>query len=194
MSQILNEVLAANERYAANFGEKTKLSIPPARHFAVLTCMDARLDPAKFAGLTEGDAHIIRNAGGRASEDAIRSLVISYKLLGTQEWFVVHHTDCGMELFTNEIMSELLEKSLETARLTGSGWVDIGSKPGSSVGRGIDWLTFEDARASVVDDVRRIREHPLVPKRIPIYGYIYNVRTGRLEVVKEATQVGAASA
>jgi len=194
MSQILNEVLAANERYAATFGEKTKLSIPPARHFAVLTCMDARLDPAKFAGLAEGDAHIIRNAGGRASEDAIRSLVISYKLLGTQEWFVVHHTDCGMALFTNEIISELLEKSLETAKLTGSGWVDIGSKPGSSAGRAIDWLTFEDARASVVDDVRRIREHPLVPKRIPIYGYIYNVRTGRLEEVKEATQVGAASA
>jgi carbonic anhydrase len=84
MSQILNEVLAANERYAATFGEKANLSIPPARHFAVLTCMDARLDPAKLAGLAEGDAHVIRNAGGRASEDAIRSLVISYKWLGTQ--------------------------------------------------------------------------------------------------------------
>ena len=83
MSQILNEVLTANERYAANFGEKSELSLPPARHFAVLTCMDARLDPAKFAGLAEGDAHVIRNAGGRASEDAIRSLVISHKLLGT---------------------------------------------------------------------------------------------------------------
>jgi carbonic anhydrase len=129
MSQILNEVLAANERYAATFGEKAKLSIPPARHFAVLTCMDARLDPAKFAGLAEGDAHVIRNAGGRASEDAIRSLVISYKLLGTREWFVIHHTDCGMELFTNETMPELLEKSLETARLTDSGWVDVGSEP-----------------------------------------------------------------
>ena len=95
-----------------------------------------------------------------------------------------------MELFTNETMPELLEKSLETARLTDSGWVDVGYELGSSAGRGIDWLTFEDARASVVDDVRRIREHPLVPKRIPIYGYIYNVRTGRLEEVKEATQVG----
>src|SRR5271166_3294666 len=110
MSQILNEVLAANERYAATFGGKAKLIIPPARHFAVLTCMDARLDPAKFAGLAEGDAHVIRNAGGRASEDGIRSLVISYKLLGTREWFVIHHTDCGMELFTNETLSELLEK------------------------------------------------------------------------------------
>jgi carbonic anhydrase len=194
MSQILNEVLAANERYAATFGDKAKLTIPPARQFAVLTCMDARLDPAKFAGLAEGDAHVIRNAGGRASEDAIRSLIISYKLLGTGEWFVIHHTDCGMGLFTNEIMPELLEKSLETARLTDSGWVDVGSEPGSSAGRGIDWLTFEDARASVIDDVLRIREHPLVPKRIPIYGYIYNVRTGRLEEVKEATPVGAASA
>jgi carbonic anhydrase len=193
MSQILNEVLAANERYAATFGEKAKLTIPPARHFAVLTCMDARLDPAKFAGLAEGDAHIIRNAGGRASDDAIRSLVISYKLLGTREWFVIHHTDCGMALFTNEIMSTLLEKSLETAELTGGGWVDVGSKPGSSVGRGIDWLTFQNAGASVVDDVRRIREHPLVPKRIPIYGYLYDVKSGRLQEISEATQVGSAS-
>jgi carbonic anhydrase len=191
MSQILNEVLTANERYAVSFGEKAKLSLPPARHFAVLTCMDARLDPAKFAGLAEGDAHVIRNAGGRASEDAIRSLIISYKLLGTSEWFVIHHTDCGMELFTNEIMPALLEKSLETAKLTDGGWIDVGSEPGSSAGRDIDWLTFPDARASVVDDVRRIRQHPLVPKRIPIYGYIYNVRTGRLEEVKEATPVGA---
>jgi carbonic anhydrase len=194
MSQILNEVLAANERYAATFGEKAKLNLPPARHFAVLTCMDARLDPAKFAGLAEGDAHVIRNAGGRASEDAIRSLVISYKLLGTGEWFVIHHTDCGMALFTNETMAELLEKSLETARLTDSGWVDVGSEPGSSAGHGIDWLTFEDARVSVVNDVRRIREHPLVPKQIPIYGYIFNVGTGRLEEVNEAIQIGAAAA
>ncbi len=193
MSQILDEVLTANERYAANFGEKAKLGLPPARHFAVLTCMDARLDPAKFAGLTEGDAHVVRNAGGRASEDAIRSLVISYKLLGTREWFVIHHTDCGMELFTNEIMPTLLEKSLETARLTDGGWTDVGSGPGSSAGHDIDWLTFGDARTSVVDDVRRIREHPLVPKRIPIYGYVYNVKSGRLEEVREARKVGAAA-
>src|ERR1700737_4106779 len=138
MSQILNEVLASNERYAATFGEKAKLSIPPARHFAVLTCMDARLDPPKFAGLAEGEAHVIRNAGGRASEDSIRSLVISYKLLGTREWFVIHHTECGMQLFTSETMPELLEKSLETARLTDSGWVAAGPGPGSPPGRGPD--------------------------------------------------------
>ena len=111
MSTIKNEVLLANEKYAEQFGEKGNLALPPARQFAVLTCMDARLDPAKFAGLAEGDAHVIRNAGGRASDDAIRSLIISYKLLGTKEWFVIHHTDCGMELFTNEIMSNLLASS-----------------------------------------------------------------------------------
>jgi carbonic anhydrase len=103
MTKILDEVLAAITKYAENFGDKGSLPLPPSRHFAILTCMDARLDPAKYAGLAEGDAHVIRNAGGRASDDAIRSLVISYKLLGTQEWFVIHHTDCGMLLFTNAV-------------------------------------------------------------------------------------------
>src|SRR5205809_7465861 len=117
MSKVLREVLEANENYAAQFGDKKDLALPPARSFAILTCMDARLDPAKFAGLAEGDAHVIRNAGGRASEDAIRSLVISYKLLGTCEWFVVHHTNCGMETFTDDIMRGLLARSLETAAL-----------------------------------------------------------------------------
>ena len=97
-SQIVQEVETANAKYVASFGEKGKLALPPGRRFAVLTCMDARLDPAKYAGLAEGDAHVIRNAGGRASDDAIRSLVISYKLLGTNEFFVVHHTDCGLVL------------------------------------------------------------------------------------------------
>ena len=117
MSAIRDEILAANAAYARNFGDKGKLAMPPARRFAVLTCMDARLDPARLAGLAEGDAHVVRNAGGRASDDAIRSLVISYKLLGTREWFVVHHTDCGMETFTGEVMRGLLEKSLEAAAL-----------------------------------------------------------------------------
>ena len=128
---VLPEVLKANEAYAASFGAKSQLALPPARRFAILTCMDARLDPAKYAGLSEGDAHVIRNAGGRASDDAIRSLVISYKLLGTQEWFVVHHSDCGMQLFDDEIMSGLLEKSLETATIDDKGWHDHGHGPGS---------------------------------------------------------------
>src|SRR5216110_398804 len=117
MSKIRDEVLAANQRYAQSFGDKAKLALPPARGFAILTCMDARIDPAKLAGLAEGDAHVIRNAGGRASDDAIRSLVISYKLLGTKEWFVIHHTDCGMEFFTDGLMRDLLAHSLETAQL-----------------------------------------------------------------------------
>src|ERR1700675_2280369 len=117
MSNVLREVLAANQRYAADFGDKAKLAMPPARRFAILTCMDARLDPAKFAGMAEGDAHVIRNAGGRASDDAIRSLVISYKLLGTREFFVIHHTECGMEFFSNEMMRGLLASSLETPAL-----------------------------------------------------------------------------
>ena len=115
---ILQEVLKANEAYAASFGAKSQLALPPARRFAILTCMDARLHPSKYAGLSEGDAHVIRNAGGRASGDAIRSLVISYKLLGTREWFVIHHSDCGMLLFDDEIMSGLLDKSLQTAPST----------------------------------------------------------------------------
>src|SRR5712671_5197025 len=123
---VLPEILKANAGYAATFGAKSKLTIPPARHFTILTCMDARLDPAKYAGLAEGDAHVIRNAGGRASDDAIRSLVISYKLLGTREWFVVHHTDCGMLLFTNDDMRNLLASSLKTATLDQSGWRDSG--------------------------------------------------------------------
>src|SRR6516164_674793 len=116
-SQVYREVLEANSEYAKQFGDKGNLALPPARAFAILTCMDARLDPAKYAGLAEGDAHVIRNAGGRASDDAIRSLVISYKLLGTRAWFVIHHTQCGMELFTNDIMRTLLASSLKTAAL-----------------------------------------------------------------------------
>jgi carbonic anhydrase len=187
---VLDEVIAANEEYARGFGDKRDLALPPARGFAILTCMDARLDPAKYAGLSEGDAHVIRNAGGRASDDAIRSLVISYKLLGTAEWFVIHHTDCGMEFFTDELMHTLLAQSLETAELGPDGFHDIGTGPGSTEAKNIDWLTIADREQSVVEDVSRIRNHPLVPARIPIYGYIYDVRTGRLQEVPEATNAG----
>jgi carbonic anhydrase len=186
MNNILQEILAANQKYAADFGDRAKLAMPPARHFAILTCMDARLDPAKFAGLTEGDAHVIRNAGGRASDDAIRSLVISYKLLGTREWFVIHHTNCGMEFFTNEVMRGLLSNSLETAALTDKGFQDVGKGPGSRAGEFIEWLTIRDQQQSVRDDVQRIRDHPLVPKNIAIYGYVYDVKSGRLFEVPES--------
>ena len=191
---VLPEVLKANEAYAASFGAKSQLALPPARRFAILTCMDARLDPAKYAGLAEGDAHVIRNAGGRASDDAVRSLVISYKLLGTREWFVVHHSDCGMQLFDDAIMSDLLDKSLETASIDEKGWHDHGHGPGSGHGHYIKWLTFKDLPKSVTDDVKRIRSHPLVPRNIPIYGYYYDVKSGRLVEVPEATAAGKPTA
>jgi carbonic anhydrase len=193
LMSVRDEVLRANDAYASEFGARGELTIPPTRRFAILTCMDARLDPAAFAGLSEGDAHVIRNAGGRASDDAIRSLVISYKLLGTQEWFVIHHTDCGMEFFTNELMGDLLERSLETAELGEGGFRDVGAGPGSPAGKEIDWLTIADRRQSVVDDVERIRKHPLVPGSIPVYGFVYDVRSGRLEEIPEATEAGKAS-
>jgi carbonic anhydrase len=193
MTQILSEVLEANRKYAASFGERGKLALPPARRFAVLTCMDARLDPAKFAGLAEGDAHVIRNAGGRASDDAIRSLVISYKLLGTREFFIVHHTDCGMEFFTNDVMSGLLASSLETAELTPAGFRDVGRGPGSREGAYIEWLTIKNREQAVIDDVERVRNHPLVPGSIPIYGFVYDVRSGKLIEVEQATTVGKAA-
>lgn len=193
MSHILTEVLEANRKYAASFGERAKLALPPARSFAILTCMDARLDPAKYAGLVEGDAHVIRNAGGRASDDAIRSLVISYKLLGTREFFVIHHTDCGMEFFSNDIMRGLLASSLETAQLTSSGFRDVGRSPGSRAGEYVEWLTIADQKQAVIDDVARIRNHPLVPKSIPIYGFVYDVRSGKLLEVADATVAGKAA-
>jgi carbonic anhydrase len=192
MTPIESEILSANGAYASSFGDKGKLAMPPARHFAILTCMDARLDPARYAGLKEGDAHVVRNAGGRVTDDAIRSLVISHKLLGTNEWFVIHHTNCGMETFTDGVMRSLLERSLDTAELAASGWRDVGSTPGSTEGEFIDWLTIDDQERSVVRDVRRLRHHPLVPPYIPIHGYLYDVATGTLREIGEATRAGRA--
>jgi len=200
MTQIKNnslvhrQVLEANDNYAKHFGDKGELALPPSRQFAILTCMDARLDPAKYAGLAEGDAHVIRNAGGRASDDAIRSLIISHKLLGTKEWFVIHHTNCGMELFTNEIIRELLAKSLATATVDENGWHNVTEHGGSAEAKYINFLTFKDLKESVTEDVERIRRHPLVANDIPVYGYIYDVKTGRLIEVPEATEAGKATA
>ena len=169
------------------------MSLPPARAFSTLNCMDARLDPAKYAGLSEGDAHVIRNAGGRASDDAIRSLVISHKLLGTKEWFVIHHTDCGMELFSNEVMGELLQTSLQTASIDEKGWKNVSNDGGSADGKYVNWLTFTDNLLSVVEDVKRIRGHSLVPSYTPIYGYIYDCKTGLLVEVPQAAEAGRIS-
>ena len=179
-TKIYREVIAANSKYVETFGAKKDLALPPARAFAILTCMDARLDPAKYAGLSEGDAHVIRNAGGRASDDAIRSLVISHKLLGTREWLVIHHTDCGMELFDGPTMASLLEESLATAQFDGSKWSNQTSEGGSAEGWHLAWLTIVDLAQSVRDDVARIKAHPLTPKSVPIHGLIYDVRSGNL--------------
>jgi carbonic anhydrase len=192
MTKIREQVLHANQQYAEQFGDKARLALPPARGFAILTCMDARIDPAKLAGLAEGDAHVIRNAGGRASDDAIRSLVISHKLLGTNEWFVIHHTNCGMELFTDDVIRDLLAQSLATASFDGKRWTDPAGGGGSRAGDFIDWLTIKDLAESVVIDVERIRQHPLVPASIPIHGYIYEVTTGRLIEVPRAIERGRA--
>jgi len=192
-SAVLQEVVSANKKYATDFGDKGKLALPPARRFAILTCMDARLDPAKYAGLAEGDAHVIRNAGGRASDDAIRSLVISHKLLGTNEWFVIHHSDCGMQLFNNEIIGDLLADDLGTAQFDGKEWSNPKHTGGSVAGKFIHWHTFKDNAKSVLEDVQRIRNHPLVPRNVPIYGFIYDVKTGQLEEVVEATAAGEAT-
>jgi carbonic anhydrase len=162
---VLNELIEANRGFAEGF-DKGDLPMPPARHVALLTCMDARLHPEKFLGLEIGDAHVIRNAGGRASGDAIRSLIISTKLLGTREFVVIHHTDCGMLTFTSE---ELQRKLAEETGTDASG---------------IDFLTFTDLEESVREDVRRIKESPFVLDDIPVSGFVYDVRTGRLvEVV-----------
>src|ERR1700678_4791815 len=161
MSSVLSEVLEANRKYSASFAEKGKLALPPARRFAILTCMDARLDPAKYAGLAEGDAHVIRNAGGRATDDAIRSLVISHKLLGTREWFVIHHTNCGMELFADEVIADLLDDDLGTAAFDGKTWSNPHHHGGHAGGHFIKWHTIKNQDESVLQDVRGIRERPL---------------------------------
>ncbi len=179
---ILPDILAANSAFADDFafGE---LPLPPAKRAAILTCMDARIDAHALSGLGIGDAHIIRNAGGRATEDAIRSLVISSKLLGTREWLVIHHTDCGMELFTDEAMGELLAESLGGAELGSEGWKNTGDEGGSPEGRYMKWHAFRGLEQSVRDDAARIKSHPLVNKSVTVYGLIYDVRSGRLTQV-----------
>jgi carbonic anhydrase len=163
---LFDELLEANEAFAANF-DKGHLAAPPARRLAVVTCMDSRIHPEKSLGLADGDAHIIRNAGGRAQE-ALRSLVISQRLLGTNEIVVLHHTDCGMVLFTNQQLADRIQAELG---------VDV---------QGMDFLPFSDLEQSVRDDVAFLRASPLIPKDIPISGAIYDVRTGKVHEIVRA--------
>jgi carbonic anhydrase len=162
-----DEFLTANTTYAEEF-DRGDLPMPPARHVAIVTCMDARLHPEKFLGLEVGDAHVIRNAGGRVSEDALRSLVISEQLLGTTEIVVIHHTDCGMLTFTNEQLAAKVQQELG---------VDVSGR---------DFLPFSDLEQSVRDDVEIVRSSPLIPSNIPVSGAIYDVRTGKVHEVVRA--------
>lgn len=159
------EFKQANSAYATAFN-KGDLSAPPRRRVAVITCMDARLDPARFLGLEEGDAHVIRNAGGRADQDALRSLIISQQLLGTNEVVVIHHTDCGMLTFSNdELRARLADR--------------FGARADD-----IDFLPFSDLAQSVRDDVATIRNSPFVAEDVKVSGFIYDVRSGHIQAVE----------
>ena len=162
MSQT-DELLKNNEAYAASF-DKAELPLPPARKLAVLACMDARLDPAGALGLQEGDAHVIRNAGGVVTDDEIRSLAISQNLLGTEEIVLIHHTDCGMLTFTDDEFRQKLEQ-------------ETGETP--------DWSahTFPDLERNVRDSIAKIKESPFIPNKDSVRGFVYEVETGRLREV-----------
>ena len=158
-----DDLLSNAETYAAEF-DKGDLPLPPARKVAVLACMDARLNPQKVLGLEEGDGHVIRNAGGVVTDDEIRSLAISQRLLGTEEIILIHHTDCGMLTFTEEEFAAQLEE-------------DTGGKPGWEA------RAFPDLDEDVRDSIRRIEESPSIPRTDRVRGFIYEVETGRLREV-----------
>jgi len=161
---VIDEFLQANKAYAGTF-KKGNLPLPPGRKVAVLACMDARLDPARILGLEEGDAHVIRNAGGRAA-DALRSLVISEQLLGTNTIVIIHHTDCGMLTFTNEILHDKIKNELHA---------DADH---------IAFLPFKDLQQSVHDDIAYLKSSTLIPQGIEIRCFIYDVKTGKLQEVE----------
>ena len=186
---MLDELLAANAAYAGEFGDKSRLMGAPGRRLAILTCMDARMDPAKFCGLAEGDAHVIRNAGGRASEDAIRSLIVSCKLMGTTDWLVIHHSGCGMQAYTDAEIRHLVGLDDDHDHAPGTKFWHI--LKSARTPANIHWLTFRDLELSIIEDVKQIRSHPLVPPSVAIHGFIYHIHHGTLEPVAEANRIGA---
>lgn len=162
-------LLASNAAYARQFSPQD-WPIQPARKTAVVTCMDARMDPLAFLGAQLGDVHVIRNAGGRVTDDVIRSLVISEQLLGTEEILVIHHTDCGMATFQNEALRRRIAETL--------------GPEAEQEAQAIDFLPFADLAESVREDIRKLRQSPLISKHIRIYGAIYDIHTGKLERVE----------
>ena len=179
----LTSITENNKNYTEIF-DKGDLASKPSKSIAILTCMDTRINPIKLCGLNIGDAHIIRNAGGRVTDDAIRSLIISYKLLGTKDWFIIQHTDCGLSKINDKEIADLLEIDLETSTLENGNWKsnkNSKSEAGSNYGHKIKWYTFLNLKESILEDLEKIKKHPLIPKNINIYGFIYDVKTGRLE-------------
>jgi carbonic anhydrase len=166
---ICNEVLSAAEKYSTTF-IPDQLTAAPTRHLVVLTCMDARLDLFRLLGLSVGDSHILRNAGGRATDDAIRSLILSSHLLGTREFVVIHHTGCGLHQISNEKISDIVEDA-------------TGTRPA------IDFAPFDDVEVSVAIDVERIRTCPLLPLDAVVWGAVYDVHTGTLRQIVEPTKI-----
>ena len=191
MSQLRKMFLRNSAAYSEAY-QAAGLGPAPIKRGALLTCMDARILLSRSFGLNEGDIHIIRNAGGRATDDAIRSLVISHKFLGTQEFHVMHHTDCGLNTVDDETITDLLGQSLNPATRTEEGWTDPGGDDGSPEAAYIKWMTFKDQTKSLRQDVWRIRQHPLVPGRIPVFGYIFDAHTGKVHEDAEASRIGAA--
>jgi carbonic anhydrase len=165
MSAERDRILAANERYAAAFGHGD-LTGPPRRRLAVVTCMDARFDPLQALGLSLGDAHVLRNAGAQATDDVLRSLALSHRLLGTQEALVIGHTDCGL----GSLAEDEIHRAFATAGLDTSGIV---------------FRAFADLEEAVRDAVRTIRESPLLPPDYGAEGFVFDVRSGRLRPVDE---------
>ena len=165
---VTDEVLKANEEYARNF-TLGHLPLPPARKLAVVACMDARLIVSQILGLKAGDAHIIRNAGGIVTEDALRSLIISHHLLGTQEVIIINHTDCGMLTFKDEDLRARLQQQTGTAVVS----------PAS-------FQAFTHLERNVQEQIQKLKSHPWVPKQISVRGFVYDVKTGKLKEVREA--------
>jgi carbonic anhydrase len=172
---VMDEVLKANEDYSRNF-RFGNLPMPPGRKLAVLACMDARLVISRMLGLKEGDAHVIRNAGGIVDDDALRSLIISHYLLGTQEFMLIHHTDCGMLTFKDEDLHARLRRDTGSAAVTPA-----------------RFYSFSDLEADVREQIAKLRSHPWIPKSIPVRGFVFDVKTGRLSEVS-AARAGEASA
>lgn len=183
MSSRLKKILDANVRYSEMNITLKNLKPTPKKEIAILTCMDVRIDPLELAGLEIGDANIIRNAGGRASDDAIRSLIISYKFLGAKEFFVIMHTNCGMESVDETTITDLLAESLHKAEFDGQEWKNVVTGNGSEEGRKINWMTIKNLEKTLIDDLYKIRNHPLIPDHIRINGLIYDVNTGKLTEV-----------